>query len=144
MISSECGNFEKGETFDAGQLGRVGDSYFYDLTRADLAASVVHLNRRILPVVLHFLYCVAGGDLRGVLEVENLSGGLANEKVLEVKAGLVQRDEWVLSECAHLQHFRQLATSFHHFENERGDNDLSLFCDEADLNFCLLLGAQGT
>jgi len=73
-----------------------------------------------------------------------LAGSFADEQVLKIEAGLVERHERVLSNGAHFEHLSQLAASLHYFEYNGGDDDFGLDGRKRDCDLLLLLGAERT
>lgn len=76
------------------------------------------------------------------MEAKDLAGSFANKEVLKIIAGLVERHERVLANCAHLEHLRKFASSLHYFEYDGCDNDLGFGDGERYYDFLLLLGAE--
>lgn len=142
LIASESAHFEEAEALDSGDEGRVGDSYFCDLTRRELTLDLVHLDGDILPIIVHFLYRVLRGDEGRILQAEDLTGRLADEQVFEIETLLVERHEGVFADGAHLKHFGQLVATLVDVDHDGGDDHFGLLSAESDRYFFLLLGSQ--
>ena len=102
LISSESRNFKQCEAGDTCHLWGVRYSYFDDLPGAHKTFSVVHLNGKVLTIVIDFLDGVSSGHEGRVLEVEDLASRLADEEVFEVETLSVERHERILADGAHL------------------------------------------
>ena len=111
-------------------MRRVSDSYFYDLSGADLALSVIHLDRDIFPIIIDLLNCVCSGDKRGILQIEDLAGGLADEEIFKVEALCIKSHEGVLADGAQLDDLGQFTGALHHLDHESGDDDLGFLGTE--------------
>jgi len=114
------------------------------LTWAYFAICAVYLNRFIFSVVVDLADCVARGHKRCILEAKNLAGSFSDKQILKIIAGLVERHEWVLADCAYLEHLRKFTSSLHNFEYDRCDNHLGLVGRKRDYDFLLLLRAENT
>ena len=78
------------------------------------------------------------------MEVEDLGGRLADEEVLKVEAGLVERDEGVLADGTQLEHLGELIGTFLDLDEDRRDYNLRLIRVESNNDFFLLFRAQDT
>lgn len=151
LVAAESTDLEEAVALDLSKLRSVSDSYFRDLTWLELTRSVINLNGVILAVIVDALDCVAGRHKRRVLEIEYLAGSLANKQVFEVERKIVECNEWVLADGAHLENLLKLRSlafrcstrgSCHDSHDNRCNDDLGLSRLEGDLNFLLLLRAE--
>ena len=78
------------------------------------------------------------------MEVEDLGGRLADEEVLKVEAGLVERDEGVLADGAQLKHLVELISTFLDLDEHRRDYNLGFIRVEGNNDLFLLFGAKNT